>query len=205
MIIDVKHMGGKMKSLNEISRIIANELGLDVNEKELEGMITSNIPDVEHIAKFISRKKNEIILPDGASEDLVEYVKERYADEFIDEGTVGSIIVSSGCSLEGYDIIKYSDFIAADASTIMSRKEIFGGNRKILAETLSTLRNNAKNKLRKAASEMGCNAIIGAEYDYITYTGEQVTGPNVINIGLEGIPNLICVTVSGTAVVAQAK
>ena len=124
-----------------------------------------------------------------------EALKERKND-------LSKILISSGFNFEGYRIVKYSGYISGDDVTQMPRSGIFGGdNGKKLTDALVRIRQNALRELKEAAYDLGCNAIIGVDFDYITLQPETAncTGGTLYE------PYLICVTANGNAVIIEKE
>ena len=65
--------------------------------------------------------------------------------------------------------------------------------------SLVQIRRNALRELKEAAYDLGCNAVIGVDFDYITLD------PQTANIagGTTYQPYVFCVTANGNAVVIE--
>lgn len=61
------------------------------------------------------------------------------------------------------------------------------------------IRRNALAELKEAAYALGCNAVIGIDFDYITLDPETAGS----NGGTLYLPFLFCVTANGNAVVIE--
>ena len=74
-----------------------------------------------------------------------------------------------------------------------------GGVRDNLMASLVQIRRNALRELKEAAYDLGCNAVIGVDFDYITLD------PQTANIagGTTYQPYVFCVTANGNAVVIE--
>ena len=120
-----------------------------------------------------------------------ESVKKQYA--------MSKILISSCYNFEGYTIVEYSDYISGDDAMQIQRSETaMDNNRKNLTDALGKIRQRALNKLKETAYDLGCNAIIGVDFDYITLSPETAqVGYHVLE------PYVICVTANGTAVVIE--
>jgi len=66
-------------------------------------------------------------------------------------------------------------------------------------ESLTQIRRNALRELKEAAYDLGCNAVIGVDFDYITLD------PQTANItgGTTYQPYVFCVTANGNAVIIE--
>lgn len=115
------------------------------------------------------------------------------------------ILITPGFNFDGYHVVKYSDFISGDAAVSVARglakdDSIYSHAQEQLTKSLPFIRRDALSKLKKAASELGCNAIIGVDYDYITLEPETLQAMSGLRVPL---PYVFAVTVSGTAVTIE--
>ena len=74
-----------------------------------------------------------------------------------------------------------------------------GGVRDKLMSSLTEIRRNALRELKEAAYDLGCNAVIGVDFDYITLD------PQTANLagGTTYQPYVFCVTANGNAVIIE--
>jgi uncharacterized protein YbjQ (UPF0145 family) len=111
------------------------------------------------------------------------------------------MLITSGFNFDGYTIIKYSGYISGDDAISVDRGSvIFGSGTDIkdkLMESLVIIRRNALAELREAAYALGCNAVIGVDFDYLTLD------PQTANLsgGTTYQPYIFGVTANGNAVV----
>ncbi len=125
---------------------------------------------------------------------------------------LSSILISSGFNFDGFTITKYSGYISGDGAISVDRDNLFrlGGGwagREItgvggdLLLSLAELRRIALAELKEAAYDLGCNAIIGVDFDYLTLD------PITINSQGQQIfqPYMFAVTANGNAVVIERK
>ena len=114
---------------------------------------------------------------------------------------LSKILISSGFTFEGYNIVKYSGYISGDDAVQIPRSGLFSHNNhgQMLTEALVKIRRQALQELKEAAYNLGCNAIIGVDFDYITLD------PQTANItgGTTYEPYVICVTANGNAVIIE--
>ena len=140
-------------------------------------------------------------------EERIEVDREkRKADaEMLKEkkSAIAKMLISSGFSFEGYKITKYSGYISGDDAVEIPRGSLFGRshNPEHLTDALVKIRRQALQELKEAAYDLGCNAIIGVDFDYITLEPEtaNITG------GTTYEPYVICVTANGNAVVIEIE
>lgn len=114
---------------------------------------------------------------------------------------MAQMLITSGFNFDGYRIVKYSGYISGDDAMTVSRGSSFtdGGVRDKLMASLTTIRRNALRELKEAAYDLGCNAVIGVDFDYITLD------PQTANItgGTTYQPYVFCVTANGNAVIIE--
>ena len=118
------------------------------------------------------------------------------------QDALANILISSGFSFEGYRIVKYSGYISGDDAVQIPRSGVFGGNNgRNLTDALVRIRRQALKELKEAAYDMGCNAVIGVDFDYITIEPEtaNITGGTLYE------PYIICVTANGNAVIIEKE
>lgn len=119
------------------------------------------------------------------------------------QATAG-MLITSGFSFEGYNITKYSGYISGDDVVQIDRGS--GGWFQTatdvgasLMESLVEIRRNALQELKEAAHALGCNAVIGVDFDYLTMDPETVNA----NGGTLYMPYVFGVTANGNAVVIE--
>lgn len=114
---------------------------------------------------------------------------------------MAEMLISSGCSFEGYRIVRYSDYVSGDAVTQIPRSGVFSGNNNgaNLTKALAKIRRKALIELKEAAYHHGCNAVVGVDFDYITLAPETASATG----GTLYEAYVICVTANGNAVVIE--
>lgn len=119
---------------------------------------------------------------------------------------LSSILITSGFNFDGYHITRYSGYISGDDAMEISRDFTILGFRvsgskvpnKIMS-ALAQVRRNALLELKEAAYNLGCNAVIGVDFDYLTL---EPTSANLVG-GQTLMPYIIGVTANGNAVVIE--
>lgn len=118
---------------------------------------------------------------------------------------LASMLITSGFNFDGYTITKYSGYISGDDAVSMDRPThgwLGGVNKDVGADLLAGLvhiRRNALAELKEAAYALGCNAVIGVDFDYLTLDPETATNQG----GTLYLPFLFAVTANGNAVVIE--
>lgn len=163
---------------------------------------------VEDFIKF----ENELIAEKKRLAEEEERVKARLAEEeerFKEaeerkKAALASMLITSGFNFDGYTITKYSGYISGDDAISVDRGfAIFSlGTTNVkdkLLETLVLIRRNALAELKEAAYALGCNAVIGVDFDYL------ILDPQTANIGggTTYQPYIFGVTANGNAVVIE--
>jgi len=139
----------------------------------------------------------------------------KYEQEKVNEGArlrkvaddkksaLAKMLITSGFNFDGYTITKYSGYISGDDAISVDRgMVIFGSGTNIkdkLMESLVIIRRNALAELKEAAHALGCNAVIGVDFDYLTLD------PQTANLGggTTYQPYVFGVTANGNAVVIE--
>lgn len=119
---------------------------------------------------------------------------------------MASMLITSGFNFDGYEIKKYSGYISGDDAIQIPRGTagIFSNATDVgqsLMASLTQIRRNAINELKEAAYALGCNAVIGVDFDYITLEPETAN----FNGGTTYLPYVFGVTANGNAVIIEKK
>ena len=117
--------------------------------------------------------ENKKISADAAYAQMKEKEAQDALLEMEKQKAIAEILISSGFNFEGYRITKYSGYISGDDAVQIPRGGVFGKNHgKDLTDALVKIRIQALKELKEAAYDMGCNAVIGVDFDYITLEPE---------------------------------
>ena len=118
---------------------------------------------------------------------------------------LANILITSGFSFDGFTITKYSGYVSGDDVVQVPRGQggFWGGGATdpgtALMTALVVIRRNALNELKEAAYALGCNAVIGVDFDYITLEPETVNNQG----GTLYMPYVFGVTANGNAVTIE--
>ena len=139
-----------------------------------------------------------------AAEEQRRAEEEQRRAEEEKRAALAAMLISSGFSLEGYRIVKYSGYISGDDAVQVDRgtvgwfsKATNVGNS--LMASLSEIRSNALAELKEAAYALGCNAVIGVDFDYITLDPQTANSSG----GTTYLPYIFGVTANGNAVIIE--
>ncbi|MCZ2404574.1 heavy metal-binding domain-containing protein [Paenarthrobacter sp. Z7-10] len=157
---------------------------------------------VGHYNQYLTQEK--VRIAQEQERRALEQANAEQAD-LVKQQAVASMLISSGFNFEGYTITKYSGYISGDDAVSMDRPShgwLGGVNKDVGADLLSGLahiRRNALTELKDAAYALGCNAVIGVDFDYLTLDPETATSSG----GTFHLPFLFAVTANGNAVVIE--
>ena len=119
---------------------------------------------------------------------------------------LASMIVHSGFTFEGYTITKYSGYISGDSVVQVPRGTagMFSNPENVgfhLTKQLVHIRRGAITQLKEAAWELGCNAVVGVDFDYIALEPETARSGG----GVMYLPYVFAVTAHGSGVLIEKK
>ena len=114
---------------------------------------------------------------------------------------MAKILITSGFTFDGYRIKKYSGYISGDDCVTIPR---FNFAQRVsvedsLCSALVKIRRQALKELKEAVYNLGCNAVIGVDFDYLTIEPETASATG----GTLYEPYVICVTANGNAVIIE--
>ena len=212
----VKDLAAELNTTQEfVEHYIATSTPYDVDYR----LLTTTIPD--EFVPDIKRLFLETFYPEAAAEaaaaEAAAAAKAAEAEAAAAAETarmqeqkqakqmaMAQMLISSGFNFEGYRIVKYSGYISGDDAIQVDRGTdgIFGGATDVGAElmrSLTVIRRNALNELKEAAYALGCNAVIGVDFDYLTLDPETANW----NGGTTYQPYIFGVTANGNAVIIE--
>lgn len=122
------------------------------------------------------------------------------------KAAMAQMLITSGFSFDGYKITKYSGYISGDdvIEIPRGREGIFATATNVgdaLSASLVKIRRQALKELKEAAYDLGCNAVIGVDFDYITLEPETANAGG----GTLYLPYVFCVTANGNAVIIEKE
>lgn len=196
---------------------IANSYGIDQAKFERylrsikspdvkEGLMSMSVEnDIDgHVARFKEYLQQETAKAEAeakAKADAAE--KARIAAEE-KQHALANMLITSGFSFDGYKIKKYSGYISGDDAISIDRgtSGVFSSATNVsasLTDSLVKIRRQAIKELKEAAYDLGCNAVIGVDFDYITLEPETANSSG----GTTYLPYVFCVTANGNAVIIE--
>ena len=168
------------------------------------GMASTKIAD-EDVEKAVDLYVEEVLKPREEKRLAIEQEhlaieQERIRKELPRQQAMAAMLVTSGFNFDGYTIKRYSGYISGDDAIQINRDELFAGQGQVLTDALVQIRIQALKELKEAAYDLGCNAIIGVDFDYITFEPETISAGGGTHYYM---PYVVCVTANGNAVVIE--
>ena len=194
---------------------------LSVNEFDYSNTFTGfTVPD-EKIEDYImqfrqvlernQRIRQELLIANEENKRKEEERKQAEAERIrIEEErkrqAMANMLITSGFTFDGYRIVKYSGYISGDDAIQIPRgtSGFFCNATDVGASLMASLvkiRRNALNELKEAAYDLGCNAVIGVDFDYLTLDPETANTSG----GTTYLPYVFGVTANGNAVIIEKK
>lgn len=152
-----------------------------------------------------NKEATQQLIEDKARAEQQLFEEKAYAEAALNKKkALTSMLITSGFSFDGYSIKKYSGYISGDAAVQVERGTagIFARATNVgdsLMGSLSEIRREALAELKEAAFALGCNAVIGVDFDYITLDPQTATSQG----GTMYLPYVFGVTANGNAVIIE--
>jgi uncharacterized protein YbjQ (UPF0145 family) len=184
---------------NELSNFIGTQVDSNIYKRSFTGEYDIADINVEPLlAHFNQYKANEAVLRAQQQEEAGKK-----------QAVLANMLITSGFSFDGYTITKYSGYISGDDAVQIERgtSGIFSSATDVgasLMASLSRIRRNALAELKEAAYALGCNAVIGVDFDYLTLDPETSNGAwSAQNTRTVYLPYVFGVTANGNAVIIE--
>lgn len=180
--------------------------GLEIVEGDVSAIVASFRAYQAEVDKYQARERERVASEKAAERERLARLRaeqERAARE--KQQALASMLITSGFNFDGYTITKYSGYISGDDAVSMDRPSqgfwggVHGNVGGDLLAALVHIRRNALAELKEAAYALGCNAVIGVDFDYLTLDPETVNNQG----GTLYLPFLFAVTANGNAVVIE--
>jgi uncharacterized protein YbjQ (UPF0145 family) len=169
--------------------------GVTVDDRVNTGELVSNYN--QHLAQ-----ERELLAQEQERRAQEQANAARAAQE--KQQALARMLITSGFNFDGHTITKYSGYISGDDAVQVNRPThgwlgVKGNVGDDLLASLATIRRNALAELKEAAYALGCNAVIGVDFDYLTLDPETAGS----NGGTLYLPFLFGVTANGNAVIIE--
>jgi uncharacterized protein YbjQ (UPF0145 family) len=168
--------------------------------------VDDNLDTAELVSQYNQHlaQEQERLAQEQASLAQERAAAERAAAE--KQRELGSMLITSGFNFDGYTITKYSGYISGDSAIQVNRPTdgwlgVKGNVGDDLMASLVHIRRAALVELKEAAYALGCNAVIGVDFDYLTLDPVTATSSG----GTLYLPFLFGVTANGNAVTIEKK
>lgn len=171
----------------------------------LDGLGRLDTRDVAKIVAAYREEKEAQAAPAKSEQERIADEQARIEEEK-KQKALASMLITSGFSFEGYTITKYSGYISGDDAVQIDRGRVgfFSSATNVgdsLMAALVQIRRRALTELKEAAYALGCNAVIGVDFDYLTLDPETANSSG----GTTYLPYVFGVTANGNAVVIEKK
>jgi len=172
--------------------------GLDLNESHDVNEVVSAFQAYDAEAK---RAAAESAAQEKAAAEQAKADRQLAAQQ--KQQALASMLITSGFNFDGYTITKYSGYISGDDAVQVDRSNAFWNSQSVgdkLLASLVTIRRNALVELKEAAYALGCNAVIGVDFDYLTLDPQRASATGQYTV-FE--PYVFGVTANGNAVIIE--
>lgn len=195
----------KSKEITKLYGVEGNEFEAFLQKNKLAYETTLfgfSVPD-DRVSEYVDMFKNSKL----EKQRLVEEQKRQQEYEAEKKRiAMANMLITSGFTFDGYKIVKYSGYISGDDAVQVARgtSSWWGGTTDVgesLMKSLVQIRRNALNELKEAAYALGCNAVIGVDFDYITLDPETANSAG----GTTYLPYVFGVTANGNAVIIEKE
>jgi uncharacterized protein YbjQ (UPF0145 family) len=168
-------------------------------EQEMEQRARSRIEAEEAKKKAEEEAEKEKILKEQ------EKLAQAQEEENKMLRALAGILITSGFTFDGYRIRKYSGLISADTCAFLKKESFFSLEQvdSMLSNYLVKERRDVIRKLKQSAYDLGCNAVIGARFDYIVIQPHNYSSHD--GHGHLSESYVLCVTITGNAVIIEKE
>ncbi|MGN0262150.1 MAG: YbjQ family protein [Eggerthellaceae bacterium] len=117
------------------------------------------LPKLE--ALFQKAKEQRLALDEERA--IIQAEEERLAE------VARTMPITSTANFEGYNIVRYGGYVSGDEAIMLSDGFFGSGfSSDVVNDAIKKIRIAAINELKAAAAEIGCNAVVGLGFDYVT-------------------------------------
>ena len=169
-----------------------NSITSNVNDADVDKLVSLYLAFKEKQAKEEEEKKQREL------ERMTPEERAALEEETRRKEAIAGMLISSGFSFDGYKIVKYSGYISGDDATEIN--SLGFKNSELVTNALVKIRTQALKELKEAAYDLGCNAVIGVDFDYLTL---EPSGTSVAGLKIDTF--LVCVTANGNAVIVEKE
>lgn len=172
------------------SRVICSECASPIRDELSSLLYSANGLEVFNELKNSILEKSEKLYDEVIKKDIENIINEKYASSHLSSHEEARIrkeflenyMITTGYEFNGYKIIKYNGVISGQvvlgtgflSEFTASFADFFGEESNKFAYKLETAKNAAVEKLIMKSADKGGNAIIGVDFDYITFHGNMI-------------------------------
>lgn len=177
--------GKKIGMFDSTDVPFADESGVQKNIRTCEscGKICydaakSNKEAYNKLSELKENRKNAALI------SYISYVDAKIRNEekqTVQKEAVENMLVTSGYNFEGYKITEYKNMVSGECALgigflgLSASVSILLGNESLeFSEKMYTAKEYALKIMKMRCAELGCNAVIGVDYDYITFTSDMI-------------------------------
>lgn len=184
--------------INDIVPQINEMINNHASEADIEKQIINKFANTELNKKFLINYLNKNWFK-YVHEEKIKQQQEKEREQLLQRqaeliSNSDYIKITTGYSFEGYQIIDYKNIVSGEtvigtgllSEFLASSNDLLGMNSNSFSEKMRAVKENALQQLKIRAGLLDANAIIGVDFDYITFSN-----------------NMIGVSANGTAVVIE--
>lgn len=175
-------------------------------ETEKTGLVLSDWLHIENIINGYNQYLELLLEDKETKERRLKEEAEAAAIEAAElRAATSKMLITSGFNFDGYRIVKYSGYISGDDAIQVDRGSVGLLSSTVtnvgdaLMGSLKIIRRNALQELKEAAYDLGCNAVIGVDFDYLTLDPQTANSTG----GTTYLPYVFGVTANGNAVIIE--
>lgn len=166
------------------------------NEEKLAALFATEIEAAKEAARQAEEAAQAAARQAEEEEAFLKEEEERIAR------VVQDMPVTSTPSFDGYRIVEYGGYVSGDEAIELSDTSFTQGDFKKdkVNDAIKSMRFTAIDELKTAAAQIGCNAIVGLDFDYLTM---DRSFPGLGNTTINR--TFIILTANGTAVTIEPE
>jgi len=158
----------------------------------------------EAVSQFQQYREERAELAASERAAMEHAAQQKEVGEKQKQKALATMLITSGFNFDGYKITKYSGYISGDDVIQIDRgsQGFFSSVTDVgssLMSSLANIRRKALTELKEAAYDLGCNAVIGVDFDYLTLDPETAGSGG----GTLYLPYVFGVTANGNAVIIE--
>ncbi len=158
------------KEMEDSTSIDNFEKGCKKSKSIAEEQVT--LEGQKYIDKYIEQKRQKFMGTSNSEDEEQRKIKEK----------ISGHMLTTGFNFEGFKIVDYKQVISGEtvlgtgfvSEFSASFSDFFGSSTNMFSNKLKQAKEAALEKLILTSIDIGGNAIIGVDFDYITFTGNLI-------------------------------